>query len=336
MFSRFFLSPHWRWWAWGGSALIALVTAGKVQLDVRINAWFGTFYNQVQEALTTPGAITFEQFLGTMLQFASIALIYIGLAVFLEFFIRHYVFRWRTALNDGYIRQWAEIHAIEGAAQRVQEDTMRFAHIMQGLGVNLLQSLLTLLAFLPILWQLSAHVKTLPWVGDVPHALVFVALFSAILGTSALALAGIKLPGLEFDNQKVEAAYRKALVYAEDTPQSLSPTQADTYFQAVRGNYFRLFFHYLYFDVVKWSYLQASVVIPYIALGPTIVTAGITLGVMQQIVRAFQRVEYSFQYLVHSWSTIVELISIYKRLKAFERHIAAKRASREVVSPTPL
>jgi peptide/bleomycin uptake transporter len=29
-------------------------------------------------------------------------------------------------------------------------------------------------------------------------------------------------------------------------------------------------------------------------------------------------VRESFQYLVNSWSTIVELLSIYKRLRAFE------------------
>ncbi|HYF07933.1 MAG TPA: SbmA/BacA-like family transporter, partial [Acetobacteraceae bacterium] len=46
-----------------------------------------------------------------------------------------------------------------------------------------------------------------------------------------------------------------------------------------------------------------------------------TLGVMQQIVRALGRVESSFQFLVLSWSTIVELISVYKRLRAFEMQI---------------
>jgi peptide/bleomycin uptake transporter len=61
--------------------------------------------------------------------------------------------------------------------------------------------------------------------------------------------------------------------------------------------------------------------VPYIALGPTIVTGAITLGVMQQIVRAFSQVENSFQYLVNAWTTIVELISVYKRLRAFESHI---------------
>ena len=71
----------------------------------------------------------------------------------------------------------------------------------------------------------------------------------------------------------------------------------------------------------RYGYLQVGVLLPCIALGPTIVAAGFTLGVMQQIVRAFGRVENSFQYLVNSWTTIVELLSIYKRLQAFEAAI---------------
>jgi peptide/bleomycin uptake transporter len=39
---------------------------------------------------------------------------------------------------------------------------------------------------------------------------------------------------------------------------------------------------------------------------------------VQQILTAFGQVSNSFQYLVNSWPTIVELLSIYKRLKAFE------------------
>jgi peptide/bleomycin uptake transporter len=52
-----------------------------------------------------------------------------------------------------------------------------------------------------------------------------------------------------------------------------------------------------------------------------VVAGAITLGSMQQIVRAFGRVEMSFQFLVRSWSTIVELISVYKRLRAFEAQV---------------
>jgi peptide/bleomycin uptake transporter len=81
----------------------------------------------------------------------------------------------------------------------------------------------------------------------------------------------------------------------------------------------------MYFDVARYAYLQFGVLVPYIALGPTLVAGVITLGVMQQIVRAFGRVESSFQYLVNSWTTIVELISVYKRLRAFEHRIGGTR-----------
>ena len=70
-----------------------------------------------------------------------------------------------------------------------------------------------------------------------------------------------------------------------------------------------------YFDIAKWSYLQFTMILPYIMMGPTIVSGVITLGILQQILRAFGKVEESFQFLVNSWGTIVELICIYKRLK---------------------
>ena len=43
------------------------------------------------------------------------------------------------------------------------------------------------------------------------------------------------------------------------------------------------------FNAVKWSYLQGMVIVPYLALAPTIVTGAITLGFVQQIIRAFGR-----------------------------------------------
>ena len=56
-------------------------------------------------------------------------------------------------------------------------------------------------------------------------------------------------------------------------------------------------------------------------INSTIVSGAITLGFVQQITRAFGRVENSLQYLVRSWSTIVELISVWKRLSEFEARL---------------
>lgn len=321
MFRSFFLSRRWLPWSVLGTLLILLTTWYRVQLDVRINEWFGTFYDLVQNALGTPGSITLSQYWQQLSTFISIAMIYVTVAVLLDFFIKHYVFRWRQAMNDYYMAHWHKLRHIEGAAQRVQEDTMRFARIVEGLGVELMRSVMTLAAFLPILWGLSDRITEVPILGAIPHSLVWVSIGWAVFGTIVLAFTGALLPGLEFNNQRVEAAYRKELVYGEDDPARAAPPLVATLFQHVRRNYFRLFFHYLYFDVVKWSYLQVSVLVPLIAMGPTIAAGVITLGVMQQIARAFDKVTESFQYLVLSWSTIVELISVYKRLRAFETRI---------------
>lgn len=298
--------------------VIVIGTWYQVQVDVAINEWFGDFYNLVQKALGEPNVVSTEELFSVLLTFFKIAGVYIVISVLLGFFTKHWVFRWRTAMNDFYTSNWGRLHAIEGSSQRVQEDTKRFAAIMETLGVALLDSLLTLIAFLPILWGLSTHITELPWIGQIDHSLIYVAILFALFGTVVMAGVGIKLPGLEFNNQVVEAAYRKQLVYGEDEPERLTPPTVIEFFGRVRKNYFRLFFHYMYFDVAKFSYLQAGVLVPYVALAPTIASGAITLGVMQQIVRAFTRVESSFQFLVRSWPTIVELISIYKRLVAFE------------------
>ena len=313
------LLPH-RWFRWsvGVSALLIFLLWFSVQLDVMINKWFGTFYNMVQQALAKPGAITQEQFFGQLVTFGGIAMVYIMTAVLTAFITSHYVFRWRTAMNDFYVGHWERLRHIEGASQRIQEDTQKFSSTVEGLGASLVQALMTLIAFLPILWGLSSYVKALPLVGEVPQALVFVAILWAAVGTAALAGAGIRLPGLEFRNQRVEAAYRKELVLGEDAAERARPPTLKALFADVRANYFRLYANFLYFNVVRYAYLQTSVLIPYIALAPSIVAGGMTLGVMQQIVRAFGRVEGSFQYLVQSWTTIVSLISVYKRLRAFE------------------
>lgn len=321
-------APHpWARWSVLGSAVIVFVAWFLVQLDVMINEWFGSFYDLIQVSLGGQETVSAGDYYANLATFLKIALVYIIVAVINNFFTSHYVFRWRTAMNDRYMGMWPRIRHIEGASQRVQEDTMRFARIMETLGTRFIDSIMTLIAFTPILWGLSSFVKELPLIGEVPQALVFTALIWSAMGTGLLALAGIRLPGLEFRNQRVEAAYRKELVLGEDHAERAEPPTVRELYANVRKNYFRLYLNYLYFDIARFTYLQAGVMVPYLALGPTIIAAGFTLGVMQQIIRAFGRVEDSFQFLVHNWSTIVELMSIYKRLAAFEAQIRGEELS---------
>lgn len=320
----FISSPHrWQYWSVLGSALIIFVTWFLVEVNVAVNAWYAPFYDLIQRALSAPNNVSIVELYRGVGVFLGIALIAVVVSVLNLFFISHYVFRWRTAMNDYYLAHWQRLRHIEGAAQRIQEDTMRFAATLESMGVGLIKAIMTLIAFLPVLIALSPHVKELPFIGYVPYGLVVAAILWSVMGTGLLAAVGIKLPGLEFNNQRVEAAFRKELVYGEDDPNRASPPTMRELFGAVRRNYFRLYFHYTYFNIARILYLQVDNVFGLFLLFPSIVAGTITLGLMTQISNVFEQVRTAFQYLINSWTTLVELMSIYKRLRSFEREMDA-------------
>lgn len=313
------VSPHpWQRWSVLGSALIIFATWFSVQVGVAINAWYEPFYDLIQRALSQPNTVKIETFYAQTQGFLSIAMIAVVINVLNMFFVSHYIFRWRTAMNHYYMEHWPELRGIEGAAQRVQEDTMRFSSTLEDMGTSFINAIMTLIAFLPVLVALSVHVKTVPILGSIPYALVIAAVLWSLLGTGLLAAIGIKLPGLEFRNQRVEAAYRKELVYGEDDPHRARPATVRELFANVRKNYFRLYFHYLYFNIARILYLQLDAVFSLFVLFPSIVSGAITLGLLTQITNVFDQVRSAFQYLINSWTTLVELMSIYKRLRSFE------------------
>lgn len=311
----------WKRWSIWGSLLIIAVTYFSVQVSVVINNFRRPFGDLLQNALSKQPGITVWDFYDLQIIFVKIAFLSMGVSILTDFFTSHYIFRWRTAMNDFYMAKWEKLRHIEGASQRVQEDTMRFSSTLEGLGITLINSVMTLIVFLPILLGLSSYVSELPIVGEVPHALFWLAIFWSAFGTLLLAVAGIKLPGLNFRNQRVEAAYRKELVYGEDHADRAQPITVKELFGNVRKNYFRMYWHYLYFNVARYFYVQADAVFLLTVLVPTIVAGKITYGIYQQIATAFGQVSNSFQYLVNSWTTIIELLSIHKRLKAFEAAI---------------
>lgn len=318
---RFFTTKKWALWAYLGSIFILSTLWFQVQIDVKINEWFGTFYNMIQKALAEPGAVTIGEYWGGLASFGYLAAMWIGLALVGSFFTAHFLFRWRTAMVEWYHSVYHKARHIEGASQRVQEDTVKFSRIMESLGVSLIESVMVLIEFFPILLGLGAGISVL-YFGDWEYGLATGALVWSIGGTIILIGTGylLRLVGIEYDLQKREAAYRKVLVHMEDDGNFRPKTVAELY-DGVRQIHFRSYLQYLKFNVVRMAYLQANVLTAYIFLAPAIVGGMITLGVMQQIIRAFGRVESSMQYLLNSWPTIIELLSVIKRLREFEKEI---------------
>ena len=341
MLKSFFLEKKWRLWSWGGLLLLIVSLWFQVQMTVAINTWYGRFYDLLQNAgdyvdkpqegigLFFSQLISLDYILNGFegdLSFVVIAFPYIFLAIFTGWFTRIYGLRWREAMTFNYIPKWQEVESeIEGASQRIQEDCNRFARIIESLGLQVIRALMTLIAFIPILWTLSDKVD-IPILRDIEGSLVWFTLIISLGGIVISWFVGIKLPGLEYNNQRVEAAFRKDLVLGEDDKKNYAQTETLLeLFTGIRFNYHRLYLHYGYFDGWMTTYDQFMIIAPYLIMGPGLFTGLITLGVMVQVSNAFSRVHGGFALFLHNWTTITELRSIWKRLSEFERNLEIYR-----------
>lgn len=318
---KFFTQKKWFLWAYVGSSVILTSLWISVQIDVQINEWFGEFYDMIQKALATPNAITLGEYMGRLWSFAELAGMFIALALATSFLTSHFLFRWRESMVEFYHSVYDKARTIEGASQRVQEDTIRFSRIMEDLGTSLIESIMVLVEYFPLLMGLAIGIDIM-WFGEWEYGLVTAAFIWAVGGTLLMIFLAwlLRLVGIEYDLQKREAAYRKILVLAEDDG-TIRPKTLDELFEGVRTIHYKSYLRYLYFNIGRLAYLQVNVLVAYIILAPAIVAGMMTLGVMQQIIRAFGRVEGSLQYLFKSWPTIIELASVYKRLREFEGQI---------------
>ena len=286
-FSSFFKDKKWALWAYGGAIFIILLLVYQTHLNVRINEWYKNFYDIVQNSKDHK----VDEFWREILNFIKIAMPYVVTYTVISFFASHWVFRWREAMTFKYLKFWRNCqNDIEGSSQRIQEDVYRFAKIMESLGVQVLKAFMTLIAFIPVLWELSKSVS-LPYIKDIEGSLVYIALIISIGGLIVSWFVGIKLPHLEYNNQKAEAAFRKELVYGEDD---------------------------------KLKFCQPNVIVPYIIMGNGLFSGVITLGVLIQASNAFSQVRESFSVFIDNWTTITELRSVNKRLREFERNIDYK------------
>lgn len=299
------------------------------------------YYYQIllQEFIGTKSVIekpfySLNDFYSLICVFLAIAIPYVLIATINIYFASVYAFKWREAITFSYLKFWKnKDDNIEGSSQRIQEDAYRFSKLVESLGLSFVKALMTLIAFIPILYGLSDMVSqglfanidknsNLYFLKNINGLLVYVALFISLGGIFISWFVGIKLPGLEYNNQKAEAAFRKELVYAEDDRKKYAKKETIIeLFTSLRFNYNRLFLHYGYFNIWLYLFEQIIVIIPFIIMAPSLFGGFIMLGVVIQINNAFDQVRTSFSVFITNWTNITELRSIYKRLSEFEKNI---------------
>ncbi|EOA0637594.1 putative transporter [Campylobacter coli] len=278
------------------------------------------FFNS--RAMIEKESYSASDFYALILVFLAIAIPYVLIATINIYFASVYAFKWREAMTFSYLKFWKnKDDNIEGSSQRIQEDTYNFSKIVESLGLSFIRALMTLVAFIPILWTLSEN-SSFYFLKNIDGLLVYVALLISLGGLIVSWFVGIKLPGLEYNNQKAEAAFRKELVYAEDNRKEYAKNETMIeLFTGLKFNYKRLFLHYGYFNIWLILFEQMIVIVPFLIMAPGLFAGAIGLGIVMQINNAFDQVRSSFSVFITNWTTITQLRSIHKRLKEFEKNI---------------
>src|SRR5581483_8146871 len=304
-------------------ALLAAVIAIElsiVGITVLINEWNNNFYNALQNR-------DWDAFVYQLEYFSVLAAAYILLAVYQLYLNQWLQIRWRRWMTRTYLDHWlAQSNhyrmqllgdAADNPDQRIAEDVRQFIEFTLNVGLQLLNSTVTLLSFMLILWALSAAapLHLFGMTVAIPGYLLWAALIYAVIGTTLTHLIGRALIALNFQQQRYEADFRFNLVRTRENSEQIALLAGE---RAETDTLLMRFF--------TAGYAQAAVVFPFIMVSPAYFANAVQLGGLMQAANAFGRVQDALSVFVTIYRTLAEWRAVIERLDGFDRSVAAARA----------
>src|SRR6266568_2476877 len=156
------IRPYWssedRWAAWGLLVVVIALSLGMVHINVLFNRWNNAFYTALQDKNQTA-------FLGQLIHVSWLIGLFILFAVYQLYLSQMLEIRWRRWLTERYLSAWLANGAYyrmqlmaretDNPDQRIAEDVHLLISHTLTLVIGGLRALVTLVAFVAILWVLS-------------------------------------------------------------------------------------------------------------------------------------------------------------------------------------
>jgi putative ATP-binding cassette transporter len=339
---------------WAGRGLLAAVIAIElsiVGLTVLLNSWNARFYNALQDK-------NWDAFVYQLGYFSVLAAVFVALAVYQLYLNQWLQIRWRRWLTRAYLDHWmaGSNHyrmqllgdAADNPDQRIAEDINSFIQSTLNIGLQLLNSLVSLFSFMIILWGLSAEAP-LHLFGmslDIPGYLLWAALLYSIVGTGLTHLIGRALIALNFQQQRYEADFRFSLVRVRENAEQIAllagePAERDRLlmrFGNVVSNWLAIMSRQKKLTFFTACYSQAAVVFPFIMVSPAYFAGAVQLGGLMQTANAFGQVQSALSVFVTLYRSLADWRAVIERLDGFDRSVAAAQAlavTPPVIAVTP-
>jgi putative ATP-binding cassette transporter len=344
------IAPFWRSEErWRARLLLGVVIAlnlSLVGMTVLLTYWQRAFYNTL-ESKDWDGFIALlftwhrTEAEGFLPGFILVAALYILIAVYQLYLRQALQMRWRRWLTDVYLTEWLADRAYYRMAltdpytdnpdQRIADDARLFVEDTLSLGIGLLNSIVTLGSFILVLWSLSGSITVLGV--EIPGYMVWVALVYALLGTWLAHLIGRPLIMLNFNQQRLEADFRYALVRFRENTEGIAlyGGEADEK-RGLTQRFGKLMLNW--WDIMRATkrltfftagYGQVASIFPIVVAAPAYFAGRMPLGGLIQTSSAFGQVQGALSWFVDNYARLTEWRATVERLSGFTHAVAKAR-----------
>ena len=256
--------------------------------------------------------------------FALLAAIFIARIVLDIYLTQRFIIAWRVWLTGHLTDDWLADKAyyrdlfidetIDNPDQRIQQDIDIFTAGVDGtpnvpqhgtqntLLFGAVHAVASVISFTAILWKLSGGLNIFGF--ELPRAMFWIVV-AYVFGATVVAFwLGRPLIGLSFRNEKLNAAFRYALVRLRDAAEAvgfyrgerIERAQLWRRFTPIIDNYRRFVRRTIVLNGWNWSMTQLIVPLPWVIQAPRLFAGKIHLGGVSQTAQAFGNINESLSF----------------------------------------
>lgn len=315
--------------------IVFVFTIVLVAFEVAFTTWYNYFYNALQD-------YDRRSALDLLIVFLFLAAINIVIAVYRYYVQQFLALRWRRWLTSRFLERWLKGHSYyllenfyentDNPDQRIQEDIASLSVGSLALAIGMLNAVVTILAFIYVLWTLSGVITfSLGRFGTfhIPGYLVWVGIIYASIGTWIAFKIGYPLVPLNFEQQRREANFRFGAIdlraYSENVAlyrgENNQKTILQRIFSGVLENWYAIILRQKLLLWFTASYNQIAVILPLVVALPNYFNKFFKLGGLIQALSSFTKIQDALSFFVNSYVPIAEWRAVMRRLTTFINHM---------------
>jgi putative ATP-binding cassette transporter len=330
------------------AALLLLVLLG-VRLTVLLSYQSNDLYSSLQTAFEGT-ALGNEQikhsgmhgFYMSLVHFSVLATLFIMRLLVDIYLTQRFIIAWRMWLTAHLTDDWLNGRAyyrdlfidntIDNPDQRIQQDVDIFTtgvgatpNIPSNETANTLlfgavRAVVSVVSFAAILWHLSGRLDVFGF--QIPRAMFWIVLVYVLIATSVAFWLGRPLIWLSFNNEKLNAAFRYALVRLRDAAEAVGFYRGERVeraqlwgrFMPIIGNYRGFVRRTIVFNGWNWSMSQAIVPLPWVIQAPRLFAGQIAFGDVGQTATAFGEIHDSLSFFRNQYDAFAAFRAAILRL----------------------